>query len=126
MFTDFFAVTGRARASRRTSTAAATTSRFINAGIPAGGLFTGAEGIKSARAGAGSTAGPRARPYDPCYHAACDDITNIDEDTLDLMSDAIAHSTLTFAETTSAVNGTGKGNGTGKIDWQFKGNHALR
>jgi hypothetical protein len=42
------------------------------------------------------------------------------------MSDAIAHATLTFAETTSAVNGTAKGNGTGKIVWQFKGNHALR
>ena len=46
--------------------------------------------------------------------------------TLDIMSDAIAHATLTFAETTSAVNGTAKGNGTGKIVWQFKGNHALR
>ena len=71
---------------------------FIEAGIPAGGLFTGAEGIKSATQAAiyGGTAG---EPYDPCYHAACDDITNIDEDTLDLMADAIAHATLTFAET---------------------------
>jgi Zn-dependent M28 family amino/carboxypeptidase len=98
---------------------------FINAGIPAGGLFTGAEGIKSAEQAEifGGTAGVA---YDPCYHAACDTIDNLDEDTLDIMSDAIAHATLTFAETTSAVNGTAKGNGTGKIDWQFKGNHALR
>ena len=42
------------------------------------------------------------------------------------MSDAVAHATLTFAETTSAVNGTGKGKGTGTVDWQYKGNHALR
>lgn len=98
---------------------------FINAGIPAGGLFTGAEGIKSAQQAQdyGGTAGA---PYDPCYHAACDDITNINQTTLDLMSNAIAHSTLLFAETTSAVNGTGKGNGTGRVNWQFKGNHALR
>jgi Zn-dependent M28 family amino/carboxypeptidase len=98
---------------------------FINAGIPAGGLFTGAEGIKSEQQAEdyGGTAG---QAYDPCYHAACDDIINIDEATLDLMSDAIAHATLMFAETTSAVNGTGKGNGTGKVDWQYKGNHALR
>jgi Zn-dependent M28 family amino/carboxypeptidase len=98
---------------------------FINAGIPAGGLFTGAEGIKSAQQALdyGGTAGA---PYDPCYHAACDDITNLNQTTLDLMSDAIAHATLVFAETTSAVNGTGKGNATGKVDWQFKGNHALR
>ena len=98
---------------------------FINAGIPAGGLFTGAEGIKSAEQAEifGGTAGVA---YDPCYHQACDDINNLDADTLDIMSDAIAHATLTFAETTSAVNGTAKGNGTGKIVWQFKGNHALR
>ena len=51
---------------------------------------------------------------------------NIDDATLDLMADAVAHSTLTFAETTSAVNGTGKGKAVGQIDWQFKGNHALR
>ncbi|WP_235534970.1 M28 family peptidase [Nocardioides sp. Soil777] len=98
---------------------------FINAGIPAGGLFTGAEGIKSAEQAEifGGTAGVA---FDPCYHAACDTIANLDLDTLDIMSDAIAHATLTFAETTSAVNGTAKGNGTGKIVWQFKGNHALR
>ncbi|HET8779822.1 MAG TPA: M20/M25/M40 family metallo-hydrolase [Agromyces sp.] len=98
---------------------------FIEAGIPAGGLFTGAEGIKSAEEAAlfGGVAG---EPYDPCYHAACDDIDNIDEETLGLMADAIAHSTLTFAETTSAVNGTGKGKAVGQFDPQFKGNRALR
>lgn len=98
---------------------------FIEAGIPAGGLFSGAEGIKSAEQAAlfGGTAGVA---YDPCYHAACDTIANLDLDTLDIMSDAIAHSTLTFAETTSAVNGTAKGKAKGQIEWQFKGNRALR
>ena len=98
---------------------------FINAGIPAGGLFTGAEGIKSAEEEEmfGGTAG---LAYDPCYHAACDTITNLSESALDIMSDAVAHATLTFAETTSAVNGTGKGKGKGTVDWQFKGSGALR
>ncbi|HET6654015.1 MAG TPA: M20/M25/M40 family metallo-hydrolase [Nocardioides sp.] len=98
---------------------------FIEAGIPAGGLFTGAEGIKSPAQAAifGGTAGTA---YDPCYHAACDDIDNIDADTLDVMSDAVAHSTLTFAETTSAVNGTAKGKGSGRVDWSYKGDSALR
>ena len=98
---------------------------FIEAGIPAGGLFTGAEGIKSAEQAAlyGGTAG---QPYDPCYHAACDTTANINDGTLGLMSDAIAHSTLTFAQTTSAINGTGKGKATGQIDWEYKGNRALR
>jgi Zn-dependent M28 family amino/carboxypeptidase len=98
---------------------------FIEAGIPAGGLFTGAEGIKSAEQATlfGGTAGVA---YDPCYHAACDDIDNLDEETLDIMSDAVAHATLAFAETTSAVNGTRKGKATGQIDWEYKGNLALR
>ena len=40
---------------------------FISVGIPAGGLFTGAEGIKTAAQAAvyGGTAGA---PYDACYH----------------------------------------------------------
>lgn len=98
---------------------------FIENGIPAGGLFTGAEGIKSAAQAAifGGTAGVA---YDPCYHQACDDITNIDATVLEQMADAIAHSTLTFAETTSAVNGTSKGSGSGTTQLEFKGSHAVR
>ncbi len=81
---------------------------FIENGIPAGGLSTGAEDIKSAEEAAvfGGTAG---LPYDPCYHAACDTTANVDPVVLEEMADAIAHSTLTFAMTTSAVNGTSKG-----------------
>ena len=98
---------------------------FIEAGIPAGGLFTGAEGIKSAEQAAifGGTAGVA---YDPCYHAACDTLGNINDETLDLMSDAVAHSTLVFAETTSAVNGTGKGKAVGQFKPNFKGHQAIR
>ena len=49
---------------------------FINNGIPAGGLFTGAEGIKTAAQAAifGGTAG---EAFDPCYHQACDTIDNV-------------------------------------------------
>ena len=98
---------------------------FINAGIPAGGLFSGAEGIKTVAEAAafGGTAGA---PYDPCYHQECDDIGNVDLEFFEQMADAAAHATLTFAETTSAVNGTAKGNATGQIAWKFKGNSALR
>lgn len=98
---------------------------FINAGIPAGGLFTGAEGTKTAEQAAiyGGTAG---EPYDPCYHQACDTIDNVDAVVLEQMADAIAHSTQTFAETTSAVNGTSKGGGSGTVDMQQKGNRLLK
>lgn len=86
---------------------------FIAAGIPAGGLFTGAEGIKTPEEAAiyGGTAGDQ---YDPCYHLACDTFDNISLEALDQNSDAAAHATMTFAMTTSSVNGTDKGKGLGK------------
>ncbi|WP_082099637.1 M20/M25/M40 family metallo-hydrolase [Demequina maris] len=99
---------------------------FIEAGIPAGGLFTGAEGIKTEEEADlyGGTAG---EAYDPCYHSACDTIANIDTGTLDIMSDAIAHATLTFANTTSAISGTAKGKAKGHFkDAEFLGTHAVR
>jgi hypothetical protein len=45
---------------------------------------------------------------------------------LEQMADAIAHATLVFAETTSAVNGTDRGSGSGSVNLQFKGSHALK
>jgi Zn-dependent M28 family amino/carboxypeptidase len=76
---------------------------FIAEGIPAGGLFTGAEGIKTAQQAAvyGGTAGVA---YDVCYHQACDTIKNVNTKAIDEMSDATAHTVLTFAMNTSAVN----------------------
>ncbi|HVF03252.1 MAG TPA: M28 family metallopeptidase [Frankiaceae bacterium] len=79
-------------------------------GIPAGGLFTGAEGVKTAAQAAkyGGTAGVA---FDPCYHAACDTYANVNLTGLDQMSDAIAHAIITFGQSTELVNGVrGKGN----------------
>ena len=100
-------------------------SGFITNGIPAGGLFTGAEGIKTAAEAAvfGGTAGVA---HDSCYHQACDTIANVNTTVLEEMADAIAHSTLTFAMTTSAINGTSKGNGSGTADLQFKASKLLK
>ena len=93
---------------------------FIDVGIPAGGLFTGAEGIKTPEEAAiyGGTAGVA---YDHCYHQACDNFGNIDLTALDQMSDAAAHAVLTFAMTTSSVNGTDKGKGSGSSDFEYQG-----
>jgi Zn-dependent M28 family amino/carboxypeptidase len=69
---------------------------FIAKGIPAGGLFTGAEGTKTAAEAAvyGGTAG---ESYDPCYHLFCDAFTNVNQKGLDEMSDAVAHAVLTYS-----------------------------
>jgi len=77
---------------------------FIEAGIPAGGLFTGAEVIKTPEQEAiwGGTAGEQ---FDPCYHLACDDIDNIDLHALEVNSDLVAFAMLRFAYSTESVNG---------------------
>ena len=77
---------------------------FIANGVPAGGLFTGAEGIKTSRQAAqyGGTAGVA---YDPCYHQACDTLANLNNTALDQMSDAAAHAAWTLARSTSPITG---------------------
>ena len=69
---------------------------FIDVGIPAGGLFTGAEGIKTPEQVAiyGGTAGEQ---YDPCYHQACDVLAGVNRTALDQMSDATATATWEWA-----------------------------
>lgn len=69
---------------------------FERAGIPVGGLFTGAEMVKD-REAVRLFGGESGRPADPCYHLACDDIDNINEESLDQLSDAIAFSVATLA-----------------------------
>jgi Zn-dependent M28 family amino/carboxypeptidase len=84
---------------------------FIATGvdIPAGGLFTGAEGTKTAQEATlwGGTAGTH---YDPCYHAACDTFTNVNTAAYDVNLDAVAYTTLQFGMSTRDVNGV-PGNG---------------
>ncbi|GGU11132.1 M28 family metallopeptidase [Streptomyces coeruleorubidus] len=63
---------------------------FKSAGVPVGGLFTGASRTKTAAQAAkwGGTAG---RAFDRCYHSSCDTTANIDDTALDRNSDAVAH-----------------------------------
>ena len=77
---------------------------FIRVGIPSGGLFTGAEVVKTAQQQEvwGGTAGEW---YDPCYHQACDDIDNLSREALDVNTDVIGAAVLTYAHSTESVNG---------------------
>jgi Zn-dependent M28 family amino/carboxypeptidase len=96
---------------------------FIAIGIPAGGLFTGAEVPKTATE-VGIFGGVAGAQLDPCYHQFCDNLRgdghnaalfaqlaqdyelvgNVNVDALDVNSDAIAASVLTFAYDSSSVN----------------------
>ena len=77
---------------------------FIQNGIPAAGLFTGAEVPKTAQQQAiwGGVAG---EAFDQCYHQACDDYDNIDLHAFEVNSDLVAFAQLTFAYSTETVNG---------------------
>src|SRR5215475_1344087 len=120
VFTDYFATQGLAT-DPTPFNGRSDYGPFIARGIPAGGLFTGAEGIKTPEQAAvyGGMAGVA---YDHCYHQLCDDITNLNHTVLDQMSDAIADATLQFAMTTSAVNGTSKASDQATASTDFSGN----
>ena len=97
---------------------------FIFAGIPAGGLFTGAEEIKTAEQAAiyGGVAG---QPYDPCYHLGCDDLGNLNNVALDQMSDAAAHATITLAQTKRLFESTRRPSAAGTGAGAAGGHHEL-
>ncbi|WP_315097111.1 M20/M25/M40 family metallo-hydrolase [uncultured Cellulomonas sp.] len=84
---------------------------FILNGVPASGLFTGADDIKTPQEVAlfGGTAGIT---HDPNYHSAADDLSNVNATALAIMTKAIAAATYTLAWDTSAINGvSGPGDG---------------
>ena len=89
---------------------------FIAEGIPAGGLFTGAEVPKTA-AQVAQYGGIVDAQLDPCYHAPCDTFAGSGSGAgatapglglvaLDQMSDAAAHAVLFFSKTKLDVRNT--------------------
>jgi Zn-dependent M28 family amino/carboxypeptidase len=95
LFEDYFASVGQ------NSTATAFDGRsdygpFLDVGIPAGGLFTGAEENKTAEEALmfGGTAGVA---LDQCYHQACDNVTNLALDAFETHAQAIAAAVATYA-----------------------------
>jgi Zn-dependent M28 family amino/carboxypeptidase len=110
---------------------------FTKVGIPAGGIAAGAEVHKTAAEAAhwGGVVDPDslAGQFDPCYHLICDSYgingshDNINDTALDINSDAVAHSVMTFAMTTSSTNGTDKASSKAtKSDYEWKGGHRRR
>jgi Zn-dependent M28 family amino/carboxypeptidase len=77
---------------------------FLLTGVPAGGLFTGADGIKTIAEAAtfGGTAG---WAYDPNYHTPADRLSNVDPAVLDTATRAIAYVVTTLAVDSAPVSG---------------------
>ncbi|KAL7791524.1 aminopeptidase [Trichoderma ceciliae] len=69
---------------------------FIRAGIPAGGIATGAEAVKTEEEA--EMFGGRAGEWlDPCYHQLCDDVGNLNHTAWEVNTKLIAHSVATYA-----------------------------
>ena len=128
IFTNYFAGQGLASAPTQFS-GRSDYGPFIAVGIPAGGLFTGAEGIKTPEQAAvyGGTAGVA---YDACYHQACDTINNVNTSALFEMGDAAAHAVLTLARSKTGFFGDGSfrtaQRPAAKTTFDYKGSHAIR
>ncbi|EEH37734.2 aminopeptidase [Paracoccidioides lutzii Pb01] len=75
---------------------------FISVGIPAGGVFTGAEGIKSEQEAEwfGGTAG---EAYDPNYHGVGDTVDNLSKKAWLMNTQATAYVVATYALSTNGL-----------------------
>lgn len=69
---------------------------FAASGIDVGGLFSGADEVKTA-AEQRTFGGRAGEPHDPCYHLPCDTINKVNFEILDQMADAAAHALVTLA-----------------------------
>jgi Zn-dependent M28 family amino/carboxypeptidase len=142
VFQAFFAARGEATAASD-FTGRSDYGPFIATGIPAGGLFTGAE-VRKTEADVALWGGVAGAQYDPCYHAPCDSLTperngadaalyrqlrreyrlfgNVNTFAFDTNADAVATAVATFAKDTSsippraaAVSATARGAAAGSL-----------
>ncbi|MDX3633626.1 M28 family metallopeptidase [Streptomyces europaeiscabiei] len=70
---------------------------FKSAGVPVGGLFTGASRTKTA-AQVTKWGGTSGQAFDRCYHSSCDNTSNINDTALDRNSDALAYAVWELSE----------------------------
>ncbi|WP_067813882.1 M28 family peptidase [Actinomadura kijaniata] len=77
---------------------------FIENGIPAGGIDSGADGVKTPEE-VKLFGGEAGKVYDPCYHQACDTLKNVDRKLFDTTLDGVAFAAQRFARSTLEVNG---------------------
>ncbi|MCD0481316.1 M28 family metallopeptidase [Streptacidiphilus sp. ASG 303] len=100
LFKDWFTAKGIATEPETEGDGRSDHSPFKNAGIRVGGLFSGADYIKTSAQAAkwGGTAG---RAFDACYHASCDTSANLSTTALDNNTDAIANAVWTLGTGTA-------------------------
>jgi carboxypeptidase Q len=76
---------------------------FQNAGIPVGGLATGAE-VNKTKAGVEEFGGWEGKPFDHNYHGAGDTVANLNTTAFLANTQAIGHAVATYARSFYSVN----------------------
>lgn len=96
---------------------------FLDAGIAAGGLFTGAEDIKTEEEVAlfGGKAGVA---YDKNYHGAGDNVSNLNMDAFIQNAKAIAHAVATYGRSFASLPSKGPAKKMVKREQKVKSGHA--
>ncbi|MEU0675995.1 M28 family metallopeptidase [Streptomyces sp. NPDC006172] len=69
---------------------------FKSAGVPVGGLFSGASRTKTA-AQATKWGGTAGQAFDRCYHSSCDTTANVNDTALNRNADALAYAVWTLS-----------------------------
>ncbi|MFF3562710.1 M28 family metallopeptidase [Streptomyces sp. NPDC002574] len=105
VFKDWFAAKGIATEIETEGDGRSDHAPFKNVGVPVGGLFSGADYIKTA-AQAQKWGGTSGQAFDRCYHASCDTASNINDTALDNNTDAIANAIWTLSTATTPPPGT--------------------
>lgn len=77
---------------------------FTRAGVPSGGLFSGAEG-KMTPEEAELWGGTADEPYDPNYHKAGDTLENINKESLGIQGDGVAYAVGYYSMNVTGRNG---------------------
>ncbi|NLU83156.1 M28 family peptidase [Rhodococcus sp. HNM0569] len=77
---------------------------FIEAGIPSGGVFSGADDVKSAEQ-ARKWGGDADQPFDRNYHSPDDTLANVDAEALGVGASAVAYAVGTYANSVEGENG---------------------
>ncbi|MFF9062549.1 M28 family metallopeptidase [Streptomyces sp. NPDC101213] len=96
-FKDYFAGIGVATEIETEGDGRSDHAPFKSAGVPVGGLFTGASRTKTAAQVTkwGGTAG---QAFDRCYHSSCDTTANVNDTALNRNADALAYAVWTLSQ----------------------------
>ncbi|OQD52759.1 peptidase M28 [Streptomyces phaeoluteigriseus] len=96
-FKDYFAGIGVATEIETEGDGRSDHAPFKSAGVPVGGLFTGASRAKTA-AQATKWGGTAGQAFDRCYHSSCDTTANVNDTALNRNADALAHAVWTLSQ----------------------------